>query len=178
MALCRQYAWEPRAPAKALQDGREAVELEPQNLANRANLGIACMNLDLENDAKMIGSQLDQLATTQEDRRIAASYASGLAQYLERRKALASASIPSVPEPAPKVGTPPPVNLGPPFKFSLPTYMAPLGNEVLRLVAEGKTDEAIRKVKAALAKAHYDYDRKVLRSLLKTLQEAEARSQH
>lgn len=178
MALCRQYAWDPRDPAKAVLEGREAVELEPQNLASRANLGIACMNLDLEGDAKTIGSQLDQLATTQEDRRIAASYASGLAQFLERRRALASASVRPIPEPASKVGAPPPVNLGPPLKFSLPTYLAPLGNEVLRLVAEGKTDEAIRKVKAALAKAHYDYDRKVLRSLLKTLQGAEARSQH
>ncbi len=174
MALCRQYAWEPRDPAKALQEGRTAVELEPQNLANRANLGIACMNLDLENEAKTIGSQLDQLATTQDDKRIAASYASGLAQFLERRRALASANVPPVPKPAPTVGAPPPVNLGPPLKFSLPTYLAPFGNEVLRLVAEGKTDEAIRKVKEALAGAKQAYDRRVLGSLLVTLRKRAA----
>ena len=60
-----------------------------------------------------------------------------------------------------------------PLKFSLPTHLAPLGGEVLQLVSQGKDAEAIRKVEKALAQAQTAYDRKVLRTLLTTLREAQ-----
>lgn len=164
MALCRQYTREPRDPAKAIQEGREAVELEPQNLAHRANLGHACMNLDLEKEATAIGDQLRQLAATEQEKQMAESYATTLAQFLERRKASLAAN-----DSEPVRGNAQPPGPTAPLKFSLPSHLAPLGGEVMQLVAEGKTGEAIRKVEKALAQARYPYDRTVLRKLLEIL---------
>jgi hypothetical protein len=164
MALCRQYAWDPKDPAQALREGRAAVDLEPQNLANRANLGSTCMVLDLEAEAITIGDQLRQMAGTAHEKRMAESYASALKQFLERestRSEVPAVSLPSSGELLQRQK--------PPLKFSLPSYLAPLGKEVLQLDAEDRTDEAIRKVEKALAKAKYPYDRKVLQALLESL---------
>jgi tetratricopeptide (TPR) repeat protein len=164
MALCRQYSSDPRDPKKAVQEGMKAVELEPENLANRVNLGYACMNLGLEPEAKIIGSQLEKLASTRFEKQMAESYASSLQRFLARKGAqseLAAVSLPSSGELQQR-----PME---PLKFSLPSYLAPLGNEVMQLDAEGKREEAIRRVEAALAKARYAYDRKPLKALLDAL---------
>ncbi|GLH71863.1 hypothetical protein GETHLI_03650 [Geothrix limicola] len=166
MALCRQYTLEPRDPAKALQAGRTALELEPQNLVNRVNFGYACISLDLEREAKAVGDQLNQLAATQSEKEMAGSYAASLARLLERKKALALAAVsPTGPGGVPSRSS----NVAKPLKFSLSSHLAPLGQEVMRLSGEGRTEEAIRLVEKALAKANNAYDRKTLQSLLDTL---------
>ncbi|HJV49678.1 MAG TPA: DUF1570 domain-containing protein [Geothrix sp.] len=166
MARCRQYADDPRDPDRALAEGRAAVEAEPQNLATRANFGSVCMSLDLEAEAKLIGQQLGRLAATSQERAMVESYTASLAQFLERRKAEAL-----VVPPAGGHGNAPfkSSNVALPLKFTLSSHLAPLGQEVMRLAGEGKTQEAIRRVEKALAKADNAYDRKTLRSLLDTL---------
>lgn len=165
MALCRQYGRDPKDPDKAIREGAEAIRLEPQNLAYRANLGSVCMNLDLGNEARIIGDQLRQLAGTEVEKRMGEAYASELARYFERKQAMAAmpgsgARNRSGPSPS-----------AAPLKFSLPSYLEPLGKEVLQLVLDGKTDEAIRKTEQALAQAKYPYDRKALQNLLESLRE-------
>ena len=168
MALCRQYSFEPRDPARALQEGRRAVELEPNQLAHRINLGVACLNLDLEAEAQAIAAQLRRLASSEAERRLVASYESRLAAFLERKQERVPDLMPDLILPGPP-GQPPPVKPTVPLKFSLPDYMAPLGREVMGLLAQDRDAEAIRRVEAALAKAGNDYDRKALRGLLAAL---------
>jgi hypothetical protein len=168
LALCRQYTNEPRDPVRAIQEGKAAVRLEPQNLAYQADLGMAYINLDMELQAKAMGGQLASLANTPHGKQIAASYGTMLAQYLERKtrptaQGPTSGSDPTSP---PLMTAPSPV---PAIKFSLPTYYAPLGREVLQLVSEGKQEVAIRKVEMAIAVATNAYDRRALQTLLDTL---------
>ncbi|WP_275975977.1 DUF1570 domain-containing protein [Geothrix oryzisoli] len=170
MALCQQYATAPRDPQRALKEGRLAVELEPQDLSHRANLGIACMNLGLEAEAKVMGNQLNQLAANPMERNLAESYAGLLARFLEGRQALAQAA--STPSPAEEPPLPRPAAAVRLPKFSLPSYLAGLGTEVVQLVGQDRIDEAIRKVEAAKAKARYAYDRKALQNLLDILRGA------
>jgi tetratricopeptide (TPR) repeat protein len=167
MALCRQYTWDPRDPAKVVQEGRAAVNLEPKNLANLANFGSACMSLDLEKDAREVGEALQRAATTQGEKGMAQSYQQAFGAFLERRKAPAA----QPPNPGGESGASPSTASGamPPFKYSLPSYLAPLGQEVLQLVEEGHLDEAIQKVEKAISKARYAYDRKALKPLLESL---------
>jgi len=174
MALCQQYASAPRDPQRALKEGRLAVELEPQDLSHRANLGIACMNLGLEAEAKVMGDQLNRLAVNPMERNLAESYARMLVQFLERRQAQTQAA--SGPPPGEESPLPRPAGVARLPKFSLPSYLAGLGTEVVQLVGQDRIDEAIRKVEAAKAKARYAYDRKALQNLLDILRAA-ARSQ-
>lgn len=169
MALCRQYTWEPRDPARALQEGRAAVELEPRNLALRVNLGLACISLEQEQEATAIGEQLHSLAFTEEERRMAGSYAQDLEKFGERLRARAAEGALRASRPEHEQGTSSTVGPVAPVKFSLPAHLAPLGQEVIQLVSQGKTPEAIRKVEQALAAAKCDYDRKALRALLGNL---------
>ncbi len=164
MALCRQYSWDPSDPAEALREGRLALEAEPQNFANRANFGQACMNLGLEREAKAIGAELRNAASDARERRIAASYGLALEQFLERRKA--QAAPPG--EAAPASGQAQ-AQVPPRLNFSLPSHLAPLGAEVMQLVSTGALEEAIQKVEQAHARASYAYDKKALRTLLDLL---------
>lgn len=166
MALCHHYARDPRAPAKAVQEGSAAVRLEPQNLFHRLQLGEVCMRLDLEKEARLIGEQLNRLATPGADKVLAEAYAASLAQFLERRRTEAAATAAPL---SPEGGRLGPMGDPDPLKFSLPAYLQPLGLEVQQLVLEGKTDEAIRKVEQAIAQAKYPYDKQALRPLLETL---------
>lgn len=167
MALCRQYSWTPKNPTECMREGRLAVAAEPQNFANRANYGQALMNLDREEEAKLIGVELQRSASNEDDRRITDSYRQILDQFLERRQA--QPVLPTEPTPVadtsrPQVGTD-----RARLKFSLPSYLAPLGTEVMQLVGAGALDEAIQRVEKAIAQAHYAYDKKALRALLATL---------
>jgi tetratricopeptide (TPR) repeat protein len=165
MALCWEYARDAKEAERALQEGFEAVKLEPRDLALRMNFGAVLMRMEREADAKKIWEQLAQMAQTVAERERIGSYKTQLDQFLARRAQGASRS--------PGMGTPEPGGSREasvqPLKFSLPSYLEPLGREVLRLVSEGKTDEAIRKVEKALAEAKYPYDRKALQPLLETL---------
>ena len=97
-----------------------------------------------------------------------ADYAATLASFLERMKARAAEATQQAGRSAEDSRNSRP-SPGPPLKFSLPSHLAPLGQEVIQLVSQGKTPEAIRKVEKAVAAAKYDYDRKALRALLGTL---------
>ena len=168
VGLCRQYASEPKDPARAIQEGRAAMALEPQNLGYRAELGLAFLRLDMAAEAEAIGEQLSNLARSPQEQQVAASYGIVLTQYLER----ASRPTPGVTKPVqePDPGPPPaPSSRSVPIKFSLPSYYAPLGREVLLLISDGKPETAIRKVEQARAAATNDYDRRVLQTLLDTL---------
>jgi tetratricopeptide (TPR) repeat protein len=167
MALCRQYSWNPKNPTESLREGRLAIEAEPQNFANRANFGQACMNLDLEKEARLIGAELQRTAANKGERQIADSYGKILIQFLERRKA--QAVLPTEPPPVPDPSQPQAGPDLPRLRFSLPSYLAPLGTEVMRLVGVGALEEAIQKVEKAIVQAHYAYDKKALRTLLATL---------
>ena len=168
VGLCRQYASEPKDPARAIQEGRAAMALEPQNLGYRAELGLAFMRLDMAAEAEAIGEQLSNLARSPQEQQVAASYGIVLTQYLERASRPAPGVTKPVQEPDP--GPPPaPSSRSVPIKFSLPSYYAPLGREVLLLISDGKPETAIRKVEQARAAATNDYDRRVLQTLLDTL---------
>lgn len=174
MAICQQYSWRPRDPDKALKAGRRAVELEPQNLSNLFNLGIAYMNLGFEKEAQEVGTQLTSSALSQTERLMAASYA----ESLDRFRTLWKARSNEPPAPGPIDAKEPSVPPNPveSLKFSLPAHLAPLGREVIALVGEGRTDQAMRKVEKALATAKQAYDRQVLGSLLETLRNRAARA--
>ena len=163
MALSRQHAKDPKDPARALAEGREAIRLDPGNLTHLANLGITCLNLDLEAEAVAIGERLERLATNPRDRELRAAFAATLADFQARRKAPAAEQQPGEVAAAP--AQPQPARL----KFSLPSHLASLGTEVQALVAADHLEEAIRKVEQALVKAKYDYDRTSIRALLTTL---------
>lgn len=170
MARCQQYGWNPRDSEKALREGRAAIEGEPQNLFFRANLGYTCMSLGLEKEAKAIGDQLNQLASGPGERAAAESYAASLAQFLESRKEAVLAVPPAAGDEGRIEGGPVQPGGGMrPLKFSLSSHLAPLGQRVMGLVAQGKIKEAAGLVEAALAKAGNAYDRRTLQSLLDTL---------
>jgi tetratricopeptide (TPR) repeat protein len=168
LALCRQYAVEPRNPEKALREGTTALELDPRNLANLANLGLVCLQLGLEGQAREIGERLGRQAFTESEKRIATSYQACLAPFLERSQEANRAPAPPDASPG-HDPTQPRHSQGPPLTFSLPAYFAPLGQEVIQLVSADRINEAIGKVETALASAKNNYDRKVLRTLLETL---------
>jgi tetratricopeptide (TPR) repeat protein len=171
MQLCLEYSRDPAQAELALAAGQRAIRLEPQNLAFRANFGIACMNLGLDAEASAVGDQLAKLAREPWEKSMADQYGVSLGSHLDRRKARAdgvansmaqSLGDPQAPSTHPRVS-------GRPLKFQLPGHLAALGQEVLKLVSEGKRPEAIRKVESALAAARTDYDRKALRKLLEQL---------
>ena len=171
MALSRQHARDPEGSARALAEGREAIALDPGNLTHLANLGITCLNLDLDAEAVAISERLDRLAFTPRDRELRAAFAATLADFQARKQPLALA-----PDPAGVRAAPGQVPV-PRLKFSLPSHLASLGLEVQGLVAADRTDEAIRKVEQALAKAKYGYDRTSLRALLAILRARRSPSQ-
>lgn len=167
MALSRQYE-QQRDVAGALREGKAGVALDPANLFNRVNLGYACLNLDLEDEAKAIGEQLNRIARTQDERILADRYGAHLAEHLSQKRARALERL----EVGGAQGRPSTVEVqqARPLKFSLPSHLAPLGAEVMQLAAEGKIQEAVAKVQKALAQAKYPYDRKALKALLDSLE--------
>ena len=172
LVSCREYSHEPADPERAIQEGKAAVQVEPQNLAYRAELGLAFIRLDREAPARAIGAQLKAMAATPWEKQVAEFYEGSLAHYLTR-KAQAATPPPGVvaAAPGPEPAQPPGVSGQPPqaLKFSLSSAYAPLGQEVLRLVQAGRTEVAVQKVQHALAKATNDYDRKSLGALLVAL---------
>lgn len=81
MLLCREYAKDPKQAAKALEEGRRAVELDLQNLSYRANFGYACMRLNLAPQAEAIGSQLNELSRSPMEKFQSERYAAALKRF-------------------------------------------------------------------------------------------------
>jgi len=170
LLLCQEYSRDPRTAGKALLEGRLAVELEPWNLAHLVNLGHVCLSLDLDPEAKAIGGKLNRLASGQQEKQLAQNYARFLEQQLAWKQARVEGAATPV---APSSGAHPRGSSSrqADLKFSLPSHLAPLGQEVLKLRLAGKTAEAIRKVQAALKRSQNDWERKILRTLLAQLKE-------
>ena len=163
MLLCREYAREPKQAAKAIEEGRQAVELDPQNLSYRANLGYACMSLNLVPQAKAIAAQLNVLALNPLEKMLNQKYTADLKRFLDQREAKVAEPLSAMPtNESPSGGIES-------LKFRLPESLAPLGREVLHLVGDGKSLEAIKKVEAALSKARNEWDRKALQAMLDKL---------
>jgi tetratricopeptide (TPR) repeat protein len=171
MALCRQYTVQPRDAGKALEAGDRAVNLEPRNLANWANLGTACLKLDMLPRAKEIGDRLDRLASSPGERRMAAAYAEQLARFEQIQGQRQTAE--AVGYGAPQEGSAS-ITALPPMRFSLPSNLAPLGQEVIQLAGLGQLDEAIQKVEAARKKVRSAYERNSLKTLLDQLKARKA----
>jgi tetratricopeptide (TPR) repeat protein len=168
MALCRQYAMAPRDQKKAMEAGRRALDLEPRNLVNWMNFGSTCMALDLEPAAKEVGNRLKRMASDSTERQLAEAYALQLDRFeADRQQRLQPPGIPTS-QATPGMDQP----LGPPraLKLNLPSNLAPLGQEVLLLLNEGKLDEAIRKVEGARKRVASGYERNSLKALLNLLQ--------
>jgi tetratricopeptide (TPR) repeat protein len=175
MALCQQYSWNPKDPDKALQAGRKAVELEPQNLSSLFNLGIVCMNLGLEKEAEEVGGQLASFALTQAEKRMAATYAASLDRFRAQRHARNDEPPVEVPGPVEAKDLPArPVSIEP-LKFWLPDTLAGLSREVQAAVMQGRLDEAIELVKAAIPKAKGPYEKPSLKALLDHLKARKAK---
>lgn len=164
--LCRFLASEPGGAERALEAGRRALELEPENPHLWANFGYVCMNLNLEAQAKTVGERLAVMREHPRDGSVNDQYQLDLTRFLKFREQVAKTRTVVAEEPS--SSGPVPVQRSP-LKFSLPNYYASLGQTVMGLSWQGKDAEAIPLVEAALAKAKYDFDRKALRTLLERL---------
>ena len=170
MALCQFHSKHPQEAEKAIQAGRAAIQLAPADITMRLNFGSVLMVLGLEAEAKEMGAQAARMADEAWERQALASYQAQLAQFLEYRAAVAK--VPEVPlqkpgEPDPSTPPTRPARPGvKPLKFWLPDSLAGLSREVHAAVAQGRLDEAIQLVQAALPKAKGPYEKPSLKALL------------
>jgi tetratricopeptide (TPR) repeat protein len=171
LALSRLYAKDPRTAEKAIQSGQEAVRLAPSDLSLRLNFGNVLMTLGRDAEAKEIGDQAARMASEAWERQAVTSYQAQLARFLEYRAAAAKA-----PEVPPEAGptTPPALPGAKPLKFWLPDSLAALGKDVQAAVMQGRLDEAIEMVKAAIPKAKGPYEKPSLKALLDHLRARKA----
>jgi Flp pilus assembly protein TadD len=173
MHLSQELIRDPFQQYQAIMEGRRAVALDPRNLAYRASLGTIYLRFGREEEARAVAVQLDRLARTPAEKAIAASYAGVLARSQEAKQApptavAAAASADGPPKPFRQVIP------GRSIRFSVPDHMIPFGREILELFSAGKTDEAIQKVKDALATTRSKADRKALEGILAQLREPAA----
>jgi Flp pilus assembly protein TadD len=166
-ALCWQYAEDPKTAERAIQEGIEAVKLDPRDLFLRMNLGAVLMRLDQPEGATRIWEQLDQMAQTAGERRRVAAYKAQLDDYLARRTQSATNQGALGADEASLV-------LRQPLKFSLPANWAGLGRDVQSLVLQGELEQAIQKVEKAVARAGSAYEKKALNALLAQLRDRKA----
>ena len=168
MLLCMEFAQDSSMTMRAFDEGERAVALDPGNLVTRANFGSALLAMGREAEAMQIGKQLDRLARSQAETAIAASYANMLARSLEAKQAAVPkpVDLPSTVEGPMRVRQ---VIPGKAIRFSVPDHLIPFGQEVLSLFSAGKTDEAIKKVEAALAKTKRKDERKAFEAILNQL---------
>ena len=160
------YLQDPGSRSKAFRECQKAVELEPQNLAWRVNLGRACLILERETDAQSIRADLEALVQTPAEQLMVKDFAHQVDEQVASRKPLAVLrAVASDPVPAGPARPPVPNSL----KFTLPEKFRSLGQSVLAKVFLGKLPEAIAQVETALAGAHGKEDRKALQGLLSHL---------
>lgn len=175
MALCRFYARDPKEAGKAIEAGKTAIKLAPSDLAMRLNFGSVLLSLGQEEGAREIGNQAARMAGEAWEKQAVASYQAQLARVVEQRGSMAQIFVPP-PPPAPEPGrVPPPALAGSkPLKFWLPDSLADLHREVQLAVMQGRLDEAIQMVKAALPKAKGPYEKPSLKALLDHLKARKA----
>jgi len=168
MALCRFHSKDPREAEKAIQAGMAAIKLAPSDISMRLNFGGVLMALGRETEAKDIGDQVARMAGEAWERQASASYQAQLARFLEYRAAMAKAAEVPSPPAAPESGpSTPPTRPGvKPLKFWLPDSLASLHKEVQAAVMQGRLDEAIQLVQAAISKAKGPYEKPSLKALL------------
>jgi tetratricopeptide (TPR) repeat protein len=170
LALSRFHARDPREAEKAIQAGRAAIKLAPSDITLRLNFGSVLMALGREAEAKDIGDQIARMAHEAWERQASVSYQAQLARFMEYRAALAKAA--EVPSPAPSEPSPSTARTKPgvkPLKFWLPDSLAGLQKEVHAAVMQGRLDEAIQMVQAAISKAKGPYEKPSLKALLEHL---------
>lgn len=175
MGLCRIYSRDPQDAEKAIQAGRAAIKLAPSDLSLWLNFGGVLMALGRETEARDIGDRVGRMATEPWEKQASASYQAQLARFMEYRAAVAKASsapLPVPPESSPV--TPPALPGVKPLKFWLPDTLAALGREVQVAVMQGRLDEAIQMVKAAIPKAKGPYEKPSLKALLDHLRARKA----
>jgi tetratricopeptide (TPR) repeat protein len=175
LALCRFHSRDPRDAEKAIQAGRAAIKLAPSDITLWLNFGGVLMTLGREAEAKDIGDQVARMASEGWERQAVASYQAQLARFLEYRAAVAKAS--EVPPPGafqPGPPTPPTQPGVKPLKFWLPDTLAALSREVQAAVMQGRLDEAIQMVQAAIPKAKGPYEKSSLKALLDHLKARKA----
>jgi tetratricopeptide (TPR) repeat protein len=172
MALCILHSRDPREAEKAIEAGRLAIKLAPSDITFRLNYGSVLLALGREAEARGIGDQLARMATQAWERQAVASYQAQLARVVEAREAAAKAPDPS-PEAVSEAG---PAALPgiKPLKFWLPDSLAGLGKEVKAAVMQGRLDEAIQMVRAAIPKAKGPYEKPSLKALLDHLKARKA----
>lgn len=179
MGLARALARNPQEADKAIQAGMTAVKLAPSDVLVRLNFGSVLLSLGREAEAKRLGEQADQMAFEPWERSAVASYQAQLAQFQEYRAAAERAAKQPGPGaegegtlPGPGVPMRPQTlkGGGKPLQFWLPDTLSALSAEVRMALLEGRLDDAIQKVKAALPKAKGPYEKPSLRALLKALE--------
>ncbi len=164
LAFCRFHARDPRDTEKAIQAGMKAIQMAPSDITMRLNFGGVLLTLGREEEAKELGRQVARMASEAWEKQASASYQAQLARFRENR----AAAPPPVPaEPGPAI--PPSLPGVKPLKFWLPDTLAGLGQEVRTAVMQGRLDEAIQMVRAALPKAKGPHEKASLKALLEHL---------
>ena len=167
LALCRFHSRDPQAAEKAIQAGKTAIQLAPSDVALCLNVGSVLLALGREAEARDLGAQAARMAAEPWERRAVASFQAQLARVLEYREAVAKAS--AEPPPAmqgPVPSTPPAPAGAKPLRFWLPETLAGLRRDVQIAVMEGRLDDAIRMVQAAIPTAKGPYEKPSLKALL------------
>jgi len=175
MALCRFHSRVPQEAEKAIQAGRMAIQLAPSDITMRLNFGSVLMTLGMDAEAKDIGDQVARMASEAWEKQASVTYQAQLARFLEYQAAMAKAS--AAPPRAPPESAPS-TPLGQPgvkpLKFWLPDTLAALAKEVQVAVMQGRLDDAIQSVKAAIPKAKGPYEKPSLKALLDHLKARKA----
>ncbi|MFN8010608.1 MAG: DUF1570 domain-containing protein [Holophagaceae bacterium] len=166
----RFLASEPGRAAEAVAAGKQALELDPDNLVLWINFGYLCLGLDQEVEARAVAARLKSLDAPAA---LQARFGEALDRHAERVSARADAAPGARETPG---GPAIPPSSKPPMRFSLPSTLMELGREVQALSLAGREGEAIAKVEAALAKTKVDVERRSLKDLLAKLRARAAKS--
>jgi len=88
--LAYEYLRRDESLEEALELARRSVALEPNNVTYWFNTGHILLRLGRQDDARVVGDHLSAIATTADERALAASYRDNLARYQPSRPQLAS----------------------------------------------------------------------------------------
>lgn len=176
LALGRELARRPGEQEHAVREGLEAVKLSPNDPALRLNFGSLLVSLGRIQEAEEIGRQAARVAPSQPDRDMVRSYQEHLAKLRDQLAAKPVAPPPAAEEsPAtPSPSGPVAVKGAKPLKFWLPDSLSALAGQVQMAILEGRLDDAIQMVQAALPKARGQYEKPSLKSLLQALKARKA----
>jgi len=176
LALGRELARRPEDQELAVREGLEALKLGPSDLALRLNVGSLLGSLGRIREAEEVGRQAARMASSRPERAMVQSYQEHLAKLQEHLAArvVATQSMPTKPDAAPSPSGPVAVKGATPLKFWLPDSLSALAKDVRIAILEGRLDDAIQMVQAALPKARGPYEKPSLKSLLQALKAKKA----